>query len=164
MNSRPTLRLSLASAVFLVEQEDWRTVVYDDVAGNPTIGVGHLLTKSELTSGKIYLKKHAIKWSQGLKDVDVMLLLAQDVAEREAVINELVTVPLAQHQFDALLLFVFNIGREAFAKSTLLRLLNVGAYAEVTSQLHRWIYARGKPVEGLKVRRATEAALWNNEL
>lgn len=164
MTSRTKQHLSLATAVQLIVAEDWRNEVYNDIGGLPTIGVGHLLTQSELTSGKIVIAGRGVKWSKGLSDKDVALLFAQDVAEREAILNDQVKASLEQHQFDALFLFVFNIGNSAFANSTLLRKLNDGDYADVPTQLRRWIYAKGKVSNGLKARREHEVAIWNNTL
>jgi lysozyme len=156
----PKLRLSLDGAACLIEAEDWRRKVYPDSDRNLTIGVGHLLTRSELASGKITIRDRTIRWSDGLSDVDVMLLLVQDASPREAAINRLVEVPLAQNQFDALLMFVFNVGEEAFANSTLLRQLNRGMYASVPEQLRRWVHSGGKVSRGLKNRREKEIVLW----
>jgi lysozyme len=164
MESIPKLSFSLTGAEHLVVVEDWRNAVYPDIAGNLTIGVGHMLTQSERTSGKIYINGIAVKWSNGLSNVQVMQLMVQDLESRIQRINELVRVPLAQHQFDALVLFVFNIGRTAFENSTLLRLLNSGDYHSVPAQLRRWIHADGKPNNGLKTRRDVECAIWAGQL
>lgn len=163
MPRRPKQYLSLARAVLLAIQEDWRNHVYNDIDGSPTIGVGHLLTQSERTSGKVVIAGRSVYWGKGLTDIEVAQLLAQDVAASEAAINDQVKLPLEQHQFDALVLFIFNIGRTAFAQSTLLRLLNLGEYVEVPKQLRRWIYSDGKVINGLKNRREAEVAIWNNE-
>lgn len=160
MSSLPKLHLSLPGAASLIEAEDWCNKVYPDSDKNLTIGVGHLLSRSELSSGKVIIRDRAIKWQSGLTDVEVMHLLVQDVATREETINRLVTVALFQHQFDALLMFVFNIGEEAFANSTLLRLLNQGGYSAVPGQLRRWVHAGGKVSKGLKARREKEVAVW----
>lgn len=56
----------------------------------------------------------------------------------EAAVNNGVKVPLEQHQFDALVSFVFNVGQGAFASSTLLRRLNAGDYAGAALQFDRW--------------------------
>src|SRR5215207_9583173 len=64
--------------------------------------------------------------------------LAWDVARFERAIERLVKVPLTQSQFDALVSFTFNVGERAFARSTLLRRLNAGAYAEIATQIKRW--------------------------
>lgn len=160
MSSLPKLHLSLPGAASLIEAEDWRRKAYPDSDKNLTIGVGHLLTRSELTAGKILISGRSIRWGNGLTDVEVMHLLVQDVWSREVAIHNLVSVPLAQNQFDALLMFVFNIGAEAFANSTLLRRLNEGKYTDVPTQLRRWIHTGGKVSKGLKTRREMEVALW----
>lgn len=163
MPRRPKQYLSLARAVLLAIAEDWRNVVYNDIDGSPTIGVGHLLTPSERTSGKVSIAGRNVYWGKGLSDIEVAQLFAQDVALCEESINNLVKVPLEQHQFDALVLFIFNVGRQAFAQSTLLRLLNLGEYVEVPKQLRRWVYSDGKIIKGLKNRREEEVAIWNNQ-
>ena len=38
---------------FIIDREGSRSKMYLDSAGLPTIGVGHLLTQSELSNGKI---------------------------------------------------------------------------------------------------------------
>lgn len=141
--------------------EGVRTTAYQDVAGLWTIGCGHLLTRDELSSGKIWIGGQPVKWELGLTDAQVSALLAQDIAPVEQAVSVLVRVPITQNQFDALVLFAFNIGREAFAKSSLLRRLNEGKPAEVPDQLQRWVYAGGKQVAGLRTRRAAEARLWS---
>jgi hypothetical protein len=73
-------------------------------------------------------------------------------------------VPLSQHQYDALVSFVFNLGAGNFRSSTLLKKLNKGLYEEIPAQILRWNKARvdGKLTElrGLTRRRTAEAALW----
>jgi lysozyme len=46
----------------------------------------------------------------------------------EARVRALVTVPLTQHQYDALVSFAYNCGYGALARSALLRRLNAGDY------------------------------------
>jgi lysozyme len=78
----------------------------------------------------------------------------------EDAIERLVKVPLNQNQFDALTSFVYNCGIGALQKSTLLKVLNAGKYAEVPGQLARWNKAGGKVWKGLVRRRAAEGALF----
>ena len=145
----------------IIEWEGFKNNLYRDTAGLPTIGVGHLLKKDELRSGKINIAGTDVKYANGLTDSQVKDLLRQDLAAREATVRNLVRVPLSQNQFDTLVSFVFNIGRYAFQQSTLLRVLNDGKYHEVPDQLERWIYSGGKKEEGLVNRRRNEIALWN---
>ena len=70
-------------------------------------------------------------------------------------------VPLAQHQFDALVSFVFNVGGGAFRESTLLRELNAGDYDAVPRELNRWVKAGGRTLPGLVRRRGAEGVLFS---
>ena len=54
------------------------------------------------------------------------------------------TVPLAQHEYDALVSFSYNVGSRAFCQSTLVRKLNAGDYAGACSELRRWRFFQGK--------------------
>ncbi len=144
--------------------KEWEGLVtheYLDSGGAPTIGIGHLLTRSERTSGKIIMGGQALDYRNGLTEQQCWDLLDVDLAGSEAVVNEMVKVSLNQNQFDALVSFVFNVGDGAFRSSTLLRLLNQGQYDQVASQLQRWVMDNGHVVQGLVNRRNKEIALWN---
>ncbi len=134
--------------------------IYHDQVGLPTIGVGHLLTKDELSSGKIQLGGMPIRWSNGLTDAEIDAVLLSDVAQAERAILAYVRVPLTQFEFDALVSFVFNIGTSAFAKSTLLANLNNDKFATVPDQMRRWVHSKGQVVPALIKRRESEVAMW----
>ncbi len=146
----------------LEEWEGVRLKAYKDSAGLLTIGVGHLLTKSELSSGKININGESVKYVNGLTAEQADELLEQDVKPAETTVNNNVKVELNQHQFDALVSFTFNVGGGAFKGSTLLKKLNNGQYDQVPAQLMRWDKAGGKVVPGLKKRRESEVKLWNS--
>ena len=146
----------------LAEWEGLRTEVYDDAAGLPTIGVGHLLTQNERDTGRITIKGQAVDYQQGLSEQQVLDLLAQDLERFEAAVNDGVQVALNQNQFDALVSFAFNVGRQAFKSSTLLKKLNQGLYDEVPAQLRRWNKTGGNVIQGLVNRREKEIALWQS--
>lgn len=148
----------------LVDWEGFKSRIYRDSAGLPTIGVGHLLTQDELRSGKITIRGNDVKYRNGLTNAQVTELFKQDLASREQLVNTMVQVPLNQNQFDTLVSFVFNVGRSAFQKSTLLKLLNSGKYDEVPGQLKRWVYSGGEKTEGLVNRRENEIELWNSRV
>lgn len=157
------MRMSERGKKLLAEWEDSVPTVYRDAAGLQTIGVGHLLTKEELASGQIMIAGEPVRFSRGLTRQQIMALMGQDLERFERVVDELVTVVLAQHQFDALVCFSFNVGSWSFRNSSLLRLLNQGRYDAVPEQLARWVKADGKTVPGLVNRRRNEAKLWNGE-
>ncbi|ECF7068455.1 lysozyme [Salmonella enterica subsp. enterica] len=87
-------------------------------------------------------------------------LLRQDASQAACAVKELVTVPLNQHQFDALVSFVFNIGSGRFRSSTLLRKLNGGDFTGAADELLRWDHAGGQRLPGLERRRTAERALF----
>jgi lysozyme len=148
----------------LEKWEGFELNVYKDSAGLPTIGVGHLLTKSELSSGKIVLNGVPVPYSGGLTNQQVIDLLGQDVKPAELAVNNGVKVPLNQNQFDALVSFTFNVGVAAFTASTLLKVLNQQQYTAVPTQFLRWVRSGGEVVQGLVNRRQNEISLWNGQV
>lgn len=154
------MRLSAEGRDSLIRLEGARNTMYRDAAGLPTIGVGHLLTRDELHSGKLEVDDW-IDWHAGLTDGQVDALFAHDVAPVESAVSAIVHVPLSQGQFDALCSFAFNVGLGAFRNSTLLKKLNAGQYDAVPAELRRWVYAAVKVLPGLQLRREHEIELWN---
>jgi lysozyme len=80
----------------------------------------------------------------------------RDVQKFEGAIKHCVTVPLAQHEYDAYVALAYNIGQQAFCSSTLVRLLNAGDYAGACKQILRWDRFKGQQVRGLTLRRERE--------
>jgi lysozyme len=152
---------------FMREVEGCSEFVYLDSSGFPTIGIGHKLTRNELTSGKIVIKNEYIKYKDGLTEDQINNLTLQDlkVASDCVDISILKTIILNQNQYDALVSFCFNVGCGAFRGSTLRKLLNQGLYNEVPSQLKRWVHDyKGNIVEGLVNRRNKEIELWSKSV
>ncbi|HMB91638.1 MAG TPA: lysozyme [Rhodothermales bacterium] len=147
----------------LATWEGLSLVVYKDVAGLPTIGVGHLLTQSERASGTITIKGKVVDYADGITKEQALDLLGQDLVGTEKTVNDAIKVPLSQNQFDTLVSFTFNVGSGAFQHSTLLKKLNLGMYDEVPNQLRRWVFAGGQRVRGLEVRRENEIKLWSGD-
>jgi len=154
------MKLSENGSKLLVEWEGgFQLKPYLDSGGLETIGCGHLLTADELESGQCCGEEYA----NGLSEDACWKLFAQDVAWAEKAVDEGVTVVLNQNQFDALVSFVFNVGSGAFKSSTLLRVLNMGQYEQVPSELRRWNKVAGEVVQGLVNRREKEIGLWDYE-
>jgi lysozyme len=68
-------------------------------------------------------------------------------------------VPLNEYQRAALYSFTYNVGTEAFSKSTLLKKLNAGDQSGACDELRRWKLAGGKKWKGLIKRREIERSL-----
>lgn len=127
------------------KHEGLRLQAYRDTGNVWTIGYGH--TKG-VKSGDTITKDQAVAF------------LNSDVKEAADAVNGLVTIPITQNQFDALVDFTFNVGRDAFSTSTLLKYLNTGDYKGAGLQFQRWKYDNGKIEPGLVARRADETALF----
>ena len=67
---------------------------------------------------------------------------------------------MKQNQFDALVSFVFNMGVGAFSTSTMLKFINANHFPLAAGQFDRWVYAKGKKLEGLVKRRKEEKELF----
>ena len=115
----------------------------DDV---PTIGWGH--TGADVQMG--------LRWTQDQADA----ALAHDIQRFEKCVNDCVTVPLQQPEFDACVSLAFNIGTGAFKSSTLVRLLNASDYDGASLQFARWNKQAGKELAGLTRRRLAERDLF----
>ena len=107
----------------ITEREGCRLTPYRDSRGVWTDGVGN-------THG---VRPYDGPITQKKADND----LRMNLRVAEAAVN-LVTRPLEQFQFDALVSFVFNVGVAAFERSTLFRLLNAGDIDGATGQFDLW--------------------------
>jgi lysozyme len=149
--------MSHMGIVWLKQLEGYKRIAYKDVVGKWTIGVGHLLTSDELATKKVY----GIPYSRGLTTDQVDKILDKDILDYAFPLADAVQVPLSVCQRDALISWTFNIGVGSMLKSTLIRKLNAGEYAEVPNQLVLWCRAGGRVVRGLLNRRNKEVALWS---
>ena len=87
-------------------------------------------------------------------------LLKQDLAKFETGVEKLVTHPITQDQFDALVSFSFNLGLGALKGSTLLKKLNAGDFQGASNEFSKWVNAGGQRLQGLVRRRAAEQMLF----
>jgi lysozyme len=126
--------------------EGCRLSAYLDQGGLVTIGVGH-------TGPEVHL-------GQTITQAEAEQLLSQDLSSAEDAVTRLVSVPLNDNQFGALVSFVFNVGAGNFASSTLLKLLNAGLVNEAAEQFVRWDHVAGVSSLGLLRRRQAEQGLF----
>jgi lysozyme len=141
-----TRQISAAGLEHIKHFEGCRLTSYYCVAARCTIGYGH--AGPEVKPGMKITQERAEE------------LLRQDLRHAEQAVAELVKVPLTDGQHAALVDFVFNLGREAFAQSTLLKLLNKRQYAEAGEQLMRWVHSGGQIIAGLQRRRLAAREMW----
>lgn len=131
---------------FIKQFEGCELTAYRCSAGVLTIGYGH--TGSDVQEG------------MAISQSDAEKLLIDDLTEFQDELAPLVSVPVTEGQFIALMSFVFNLGISAFKRSTLRRELNVGNVNRAADEFLKWVNAGGKPVIGLQRRRAAERELF----
>ena len=141
------MKTSLEGINLIKHFEGCELEAYKCPAGVWTIGYGHIKGVQE---GDVITEQQA----------DDMLV--EELEEYENYIHNLVSCPLNQNQFDALVSWVYNLGSSNLQASTLLKVLNAGDYAGVPTQMLRWNKAGGKVLEGLTRRRQAEADLFGH--
>jgi len=129
---------------------------YKDSVGIWTIGFGSIYNIDEnrpVKKGDVISEETALRW------------LRYEIAQKQVEIKKLIKVPVTQNQLDSITSLVFNIGTNAFKKSTLLKLLNAGTDKKtVADQFLRWnkgtIDGKLQVIPGLTNRRILEKELF----
>ncbi len=142
------MQLSKTGIELLKHFEGCELKAYQDSVGVWTIGYGH--TKG-IYEGLEITQSEAEK------------MLIDELPEYEGYISDKVVPMLQQHEFDALVCWVYNLGPTNLSSSTMLKKLNAGEFKEVPFQMKRWDKAGGQPLLGLTRRRNAEALLFKGE-
>lgn len=108
----------------LAVREGRRKKAYKDTKGIWTIGVGH-------TGPEVH---EFLAWTEGQIDA----ALKDDLDTVEQCLDKYVLVPLTQKQYDALASFIFNVGVNAFRRSTMLRFINLRMFDKAAAEFDRW--------------------------
>jgi GH24 family phage-related lysozyme (muramidase) len=145
-------QMSEAGLERIREHEAFRPEVYDDGAGNRTIGYGHLLLPSE-------------SFEKGLTEGEAEELFREDVSRIVDPALQQIEVELTQPQLDALGSFIYNVGPYAFERDVL-PALNAGRFKRALAEIAK--YTRGRNLRtgervvlrGLETRRRREIELF----
>ena len=136
----------------LIEEEGVRYTVYRDVAGYPTVGVGHLVRPAD-----------NLRVGDRISDQRVLAFLEEDLKTAEHGVRALVgDLPLFQHEFDALLDLVYNVGLGNVSKGESPRLnaaIDSGDYDGIAAELD-YTHAAGKVARGLEFRSERRAKIF----
>lgn len=108
-----------------------------------------------------YGNTHGVVPGSTITAAQAVIDLDANIQNSVNAVNRLVPIQLTQGQFDALVDFVFNLGINAFANSTMLALIRVGAIAEAADEFEKWDHVGGVEVAGLLRRRKAEEAEFN---
>ena len=139
------LVLSASTLVGLAVHEGYRGTAYIPVPGDvPTIGFGE-------TKG--------VKHGDSTDPVRALIRLQSSADQYAAAVKRCAPVPMYQREFDAAISFVYNVGPTAFCNSTMAKKFRSGDYAGACNELPKWVYVKGRRVQGLVNRREAERKL-----
>jgi lysozyme len=148
------MNTSATAAKQIAEFEGIRLSPYNDISGNATVGVGHLIHRGPLNGTE-----------KSITESEALSTFSSDLVSKAEVFVSRIRVPLNQNQFDALVSFCYNLGC-----GTLLNLvsetgLNQGKYEAVPPEILKYnkSHVNGVlvPVSGLTRRRQWEAELFS---
>ena len=125
----------------LAQEEGMRLTVYRDVAGYPTVGIGHLVQPED-----------ALQVGDRISREKAMAFLADDLKKAEqAVVNVVGKLKLYQHEFDALVDLAYNVGEGTLSESEspdLNRAIALADYTGIAEELD-YRFAAGRIAGGL---------------
>jgi len=160
---KKNMKFSNAGQALLMDMEGFESKPYRCSGGHLSIGFGHKIKTGE-------------KFDTITKGTAIMIMM-EDAKPFENFINYYIPAELTQNQFDAVVIFLFNIGETNFSKSTVYTNLKLGHFEEATVPWAKWInvskYAVDPvtgiekkvlvPVDGLITRRKREIELFRRK-
>lgn len=139
-----TAAVLLAAVGLIAGYEGKENATYLDIIKVPTACYGH--TGPEVRMGQYHT------------DAECMEMLQRDVPKYAAAIDGCIKAPVPAASYAAFISFSYNVGPDAFCRSTLLRKLNAGDVRGACAELSKWTMAGGKVQKGLVNRRKAERA------
>lgn len=129
------LSLSAAGLVGIATQESYTDKAIVPVAGDrPTFGFGSTM-KPDGTP---------VEMGDKTDPVSALKIKREHIAKDELNLKRCVTAPLSQKEYDRLVDFAYQYGSAATCKSTLVKLINEGRYAEACEEFARWRKVAGR--------------------
>lgn len=134
---------------FIKDREGFRAKAYKDGGGVWTIGYG-----------TITIHGRPVGPSDTCTETQASAWLIKHVEDK--CYRSLKGLDLSQGQFDALCSFIYNVGANAFAGSTLLKKIKAYDFKGAALEFLKWINIAGKPSPGLLSRRILEKQMFES--
>ena len=138
----------------LVQEEGMRRTVYRDVAGYATVGIGHLVRPTD-----------GLRIGDRISRTQALAFLDADLHQAERDARELLgDLPVHQHEFDALVDLIYNVGAgnvSAHKSPALNQAIAQGDYQAIADEL---VYTRaaGRYARGLDFRSERRTQIFMN--
>lgn len=148
------MKTSIKAIDVIKKYESFEPCPYLDAAGIPTIGYG---TTYYPNGKKVTMDDEEISKETAF------YLLSIIIEQFEKEVLKYVKKELTQNQFDAIVIFIYNVGGGNFKNSTLLKRINENTlHTDIPTEFLRWNKAGGKVLRGLVKRRLEEANIYYN--
>jgi len=147
------MQLSLNGLHLIKSFEGFSASPYPDSTGVPTIGYGTIMYPD---GTRVSMDDSDITEDQAEQ------YLAFEINHKTSGVSNMVTGPVNQNQFDALVSFAYNLGLGALHGSHLLTYTNQGAMDMAANEFPKWNHAGGVAVAGLTRRRLAEQQLFSS--
>ena len=145
------LVLSAGGLIGIASHEGYKGEAYTPVvtaAGSDVLTIGFGSTTNSDGS--------RIAPNQRTNPVAALKRLGEHVEVFEDAVKRCAPVPMHQYEFDAYVSLTYNIGGNAFCKSTLVIKLNAYDYEGACKEILKWDKFKGNPLPGLTKRRIEE--------
>lgn len=135
------MHVSLDGMKLIAGFEGFRDKAYRDIAGVPTLGFGttRYPDGTPVKMGDTCTLEQALLWKK------------HDIEFFERHVNRIITVPLTQRQFDAVVSLVYNVGVAAFESGKVDDLINQGRLKEAVEVWAKYRNARNPKTKKLEV-------------
>ena len=144
------MKINAAGLDLIRRWEGLRLTAYQDSVGVWTIGYGHTAEAGP----------PAPKAGMKITETEADDILTRDLGQYERAVTKAVSIVPSANQFAAMVSLCFNIGPTNFARSSVVRLLNIGQPREAADAFLLWNKAGGKVLKGLTARREDEKKLF----
>lgn len=127
-NLKRGLGFSAIGLIMLAMHEGYSEKPYKDTGGVVTNGFGNA----------------TITPSKPVTVIEALADLKDNTKATGEAVSKCVTAEMTQGQFDAYVSFAYNVGTNAFCKSTMVKLANAGDKVGSCNQFDRWMFVAGK--------------------
>lgn len=143
------IRLSPQGAEIIGNAEGCKRDPYRCPANVLTVGIGSTAAGGE-----------PIDPSKRYSDLEIAERWKNDIVQAEACVNRFANgTAMPQSVFDATVSITFNVGCATMRKSTMFRKAHNYDFKGVCGEFPKWVYAGGRKLRGLELRREKERAL-----
>ncbi|QQF76760.1 lysozyme [Histophilus somni] len=149
LNFADNFRTSQQGLELIGQVEGCRRNPYHCPSDVLTVGIGSTVASSG-----------AIEPHKRYSDAEIAKRWVNDIQAAERCVNQFANGRLMpQSVFDSVVSITFNVGCGKLSRSTMFRQANEKDWRGVCNEFPKWVYAGGKRLRGLEIRREKEKAL-----